>query len=356
MHATRVDRPRPTTGILVSVTPTPPTLADIGEDGAISRILARVRPHADVLLGPGDDAAVSRIAGPLVTTADMLVEGEDFLLDWLDARRLGVKAAAQNLADVCAMGARPHGLLLSLAAPGSTPASVVERLVDGLVEEASRAGAALIGGDLSGGDRIVVSVTALGDLEGRPALTRSGARAGDDLVLAGTVGRAAAGLDLLFAGRRLGDPDPDVDALIDSQLSPRPDYAAAAALAEAGSGHALIDLSDGLASDLTRMLTASSTAAGDGLGAVLDAQAVRALAAPLLPAARALGMTDEDALRWALTGGEDHGLLAAVAPGTAPVGWAKIGSIAAAAGIACPGLDAGGALAGTGGFRHFAEG
>ena len=113
---------------------TEPTFADLGEDRIVSRILARIPAAEHVLIGPGDDAAVSEAPGRLVSTADMLVEGEDFLHGWLDPRRLGVKAAAQNLADVCAMGARPTGLLLSLAAPGSTSAGFVDGLVDGLVE------------------------------------------------------------------------------------------------------------------------------------------------------------------------------------------------------------------------------
>lgn len=350
------------------------TLDALGEDGVLARILARL-PAADpaqVPVGPGDDAAVSRIRGPLVTTADMLVEGEDFLAAWCDPVRLGIKAAAQNLADVRAMGAAPHGLVISLGAPGTTPVGVLTGIMDGFAAEAQRAGARVLGGDLSGGPCLIVSVTALGTLAGDPVL-RSGARAGDAIVLAGTLGRAAAGLDLLLAGFApegtppdtppgtapsgtapdTGGPDPTsaagdpadrarLAALIEVQRAPRPDYAAAAAIA--ADAHALIDASDGLAGDLGRVARAS------GVAAELDRAALTGLAAPLIPAARALGAADPAAraLHWVLTGGEDHGFLAAVDPARIPVGWTRIGTCRAGDGVSLDGEP----VADTA-FRHF---
>lgn len=305
-----------------------PTLADLGEDGVLARLLARLpAPDAqpagvEVLVGPGDDAAVSQPDGRLVTTTDMLVEGEDFLADWSDPVSLGIKAAAQNLADVHAMGAAPHGLVIALAAPGTTAVDVLEGIMEGFAAEAARAGAAVLGGDLSGGPCLVVSVTALGALTGAPVL-RSGARPGDAIVLGGTMGRAAAGLDLLLAGFRPGAPGPEaavLDALIAAQRAPRPDYAAARALAPVA--HALIDASDGPAGDLGRISRASGTAIA------LDGAALTALARPLEPAAAALGDPDPAAraLHWVLTGGEDHGFLAAVPPESVPVGLTRIGT------------------------------
>src|SRR5699024_11279677 len=174
--------------------------ADLGEDRIVARILARIPAADHVLIGPGDDAAVSVSPGRVVSTADMLVEGEDFLAGWLDPARLGVKAAAQNLADVRAMGARPTGLLLSLAAPGHTPAAFVDGLVDGMVGEAARAGASVLGGDLAEAPQTVISVTALGSLPAEEApFTRDAARAGFDVLLGGQTGWAAAGLDVLLA-------------------------------------------------------------------------------------------------------------------------------------------------------------
>ncbi|MDN5635040.1 MAG: thiamine-phosphate kinase, partial [Brevibacterium sp.] len=259
---------------------------------------------SQVIIGPGDDAAVTAVEGNLVSTADMLVENEDFTRSWLDWRRLGIKAAAQNLSDVCVMGAQPHGLLVSLAVPNSTEIEDLEALFAGIVAEAGRAGDELgceipiIGGDLSSSGLIVIAITALGTVGGPGAasagngavITRAGAKPGDSIYLAGTIGRAAAGLDLLFAGgdgENGNDPDdleastdlleastdlpevsadlpevsadlPEVSAdlreLINTQLAPQPNYGA---VAHMGTASAMIDVSDGLSTDLGRVAAAS---------------------------------------------------------------------------------------------------
>ncbi|MCT1550021.1 AIR synthase related protein, partial [Brevibacterium casei] len=152
-------------------------LSDLGESEVLRRLLAHRRSGAHEEVGPGDDAAVTKITGRLVSTADMLVENEDFTRDWLDWSRLGTKAAAQNLADVCAMGARPHGLLASLAVPDDTDVTDLEALFAGIVAEAERAGRALgaqvpiIGGDLSSSGLIVTAITALGTVAPGEAVT-----------------------------------------------------------------------------------------------------------------------------------------------------------------------------------------
>src|SRR5690606_5267705 len=112
----------------------------------------------------------------------------------------GARAAVQNLADVAAMGARPTALVVSLVVPGNVPAAWVEGLARGLAAACAPVGAAVVGGDLSGGDALVVAVTAHGDLEGRAPVVRSGARPGDVVAHAGVRGRSAAGLALLGAG------------------------------------------------------------------------------------------------------------------------------------------------------------
>ncbi|MBU8579341.1 thiamine-phosphate kinase [Brevibacterium luteolum] len=326
--------------------PVPPgaVLGDVGEDGVLSALLAAL-PAAgpEVRVGPGDDAAVSTLNGALVSTTDMLVEGEDFLPAWTDPHRLGIKAAAQNLADVHAMGAAPHGMLLTIGAPADTPLSFARELMTGFAEETARGGAQVLGGDLSGGPVVIISVTALGTLTAHPPVLRSGAQPGDAIVLAGTVGRAAAGLDLLLADPDLADTsDPALREPIDVQRSPRPDYAAAARIA--GRAHAMIDVSDGLAGDLGRIAAASHITAD------LDPSALDALAAPLQAAADHLG-AGASPRDWVLHGGEDHGFLATVPAGQVPVGWMRIGTCRA-------GNDGGGVtMAGqpvTGGsFRHF---
>lgn len=318
-------------------------LSELGESHIISRVLGRNPSSTHVIVGPGDDAAVTAPEGRLVSTADMLVENEDFTREWLDWKKLGVKAAAQNLADVCAMGAMPHGLLVSVAVPDDTDIVCLEALYSGLFDEAERAGTALdctvpiIGGDLSSSGLIVIAITALGTVGEESAILRSGARPGDSLYLAGTVGRSAAGLDLLFAGARPDTAGPELRSLIDTQLAPQPDYGALATLGAS----AMIDVSDGLSLDLARVATAS------GVGIDLDRSLLRDLIDPLLPAAEfvldaraADGASEADggndaaataedlALSWVLDGGEDHGFAASAPPAAVPgVGWRRIGEI-----------------------------
>lgn len=319
-------------------------LSELGESHIISRVLGRNPSSTHVIVGPGDDAAVTAPEGRLVSTADMLVEHEDFTREWLDWKKLGVKAAAQNLADVCAMGAIPHGLLVSVAVPDDTDIACLEALYSGLFDEAERAGTALdctvpiIGGDLSSSGLIVIAITALGTVGEESAILRSGAQPGDSLFLAGTVGRAAAGLDLLFAGARPDTVGPELRSLIDTQLAPQPDYGA---LRTVGAASAMIDVSDGLSLDLARVAAAS------GVGIDLDRSLLRDLVDPLLPAAEfvldaraADGASESDggndaattaedlALSWVLDGGEDHGFAASAPPAAVPgVGWLRIGEI-----------------------------
>ena len=309
-------------------------LSELGESHIVSRVLTRNPEPAHVIVGPGDDAAVTAPEGRLVSTAEMLVENEDFTRDWLDWELLGRKAAAQNLADVCAMGAVPHGLLVSLAIPDDTDIADLEALYSGLFDEAERAGAALectvpiIGGDLSSSKLIVIAITALGTVPEGSAILRSGAQPGDSLYLAGTVGRAAAGLDLLFAGLRRETAGPELRPLIETQLAPRPDYGALRVIGAS----AMIDVSDGLSLDLARVATAS------GVGIELDRALLADLIDPLLPAAEFVldarsahgtAATAEDlALSWVLDGGEDHGFAASAPSRQSPgVGWRRIGRV-----------------------------
>ena len=309
-------------------------LSELGESHIVSRVLTRNPEPAHVIVGPGDDAAVTAPEGRLVSTADMLVENEDFTRDWLDWGLLGRKAAAQNLADVCAMGAVPHGLLVSLAIPDDTDIADLEALYSGLFDEAERAGAALectvpiIGGDLSSSKLIVIAITALGTVPEGSAILRSGAQPGDSLYLAGTVGRAAAGLDLLFAGLRRETAGPELRPLIETQLAPRPDYGALRTIRAS----AMIDVSDGLSLDLARVATAS------GVGIELERALLADLIDPLLPAAEFVldarsangtAATAEDlALSWVLDGGEDHGFAASASSRQSPgVGWRRIGRV-----------------------------
>jgi thiamine-monophosphate kinase len=298
-------------------------LRDVGEDGLIASIVRRfgARPAA-LVVGPGDDAAVLDIAGGLVVSTDTVVEGVDFRRDWSGGADVGVKVAAQNLADVAAMGARPLAVVVSLTAPGDLPVGWADALAEGLDEECRRAGAAVAGGDVSQGNEIVVTGTALGLLDGSPVL-RSGARPGDVVALAGRTGLSAAGLALLSRAGSVataGELAPSASALVRAHLAPRPPYAAGPDAARAGAT-ALIDTSDGLLRDAKRIAVAS------GVRIELDG-APLAPGADLVAAAEALG-DPLLASTWILTGGEDHALLACFPPdAVVPPGFAMIGLVA----------------------------
>jgi thiamine-monophosphate kinase len=270
-----------------------------GEFGLIRRIVDRLEQRPEVVLGPGDDAAV--IAAPdrrVVATTDLLIENRHFRREWSSPYDVGRRAAAANLADVVAMGARPTALLVGFGAPGELPIEWAESLADGLRDEAALVGASIVGGDVTAADAVTVAVTALGDLDGRDPVTRAGARPGDIVVLSGWPGRAAAGLDLLRAGR-------EDDPLADAHRRPTIDYAAGLALA--GEASAMIDVSDGLLADLGHIATSS------GVQIELAAAALPTDAA-LLAAAHDLGV---DAFAWVIAGGDDHCFAATVGPETA---------------------------------------
>lgn len=178
-----------------------PVVADLDEAGLLARITPLLPSGRDVLVGPGDDCAVLAAPdGRYCVSADVLVEGRHFRTDWSSGFDVGARAAAQNLADIAAMGARPVALVACLVLPGATPVDWVVDLARGMALRCREAGAAIVGGDLSAGEGLVVAVTVHGDLRGRAPVLRSGARAGEALVLAGAPGRAAAGLALLEAG------------------------------------------------------------------------------------------------------------------------------------------------------------
>src|SRR5680860_745053 len=147
----------------------PETLHDVSEISVLERIFPRLPISSAQVLGPGDDAAVlSAPDGRFVVTTDMMIQGPDFRLAWSTPHDLGWKAAATNLSDVAAMGARPTALVVAIAAPPSTPVSVLEGIADGLRAccEALAPGCGVVGGDLSASDTLTIAVTAFGDLEG----------------------------------------------------------------------------------------------------------------------------------------------------------------------------------------------
>lgn len=306
------------------------TVGDLGEFALIAELTAGFAAGPGVLLGPGDDAAVVAFPdGRVVATMDLLVEGRHFRTDWSDAYDVGRKAAAQNLADVVAMGARPTALLVGVALPPELDVVWAERLSDGLREECAVVGASIVGGDTVSATTITVAVTALGDLDGRPPLTRSGARPGDVVAVRGRPGRSAAGLRLLL-GSDHGAWSADERALVAAHRRPEPPYAAGEEARTFGAT-ALLDVSDGLVQDLGHVARASGVR-------------IEIATAGLVPEP---GVTVEDML----TGGEDHAFAGTFPAATRlPAQWRVIGLVTAGTGVTVDGE-----AAGPGGWDHFVK-
>jgi thiamine-monophosphate kinase len=275
-----------------------------GESALIERIARRVGqasvPDAfRLVLGIGDDTAALQIGEQtLLWTADMLLEGVHFRLDWIDPASLGWKSLAVNLSDIAATGGTPVGALLSLALPAECTGAWLDAFVDGLAECARAYGVALLGGDTNRAEQVVIDVSVLGVVAGRP-VPRSGARPGDWLLVTGALGGSRAGLHALMAGEA-----PAID--LTPHFRPIPRLQVGARARELGAT-AMMDLSDGLAADLPKLLRAS------GVGAVVYAAQV-----PVHPAAahwaQAHGL---DPVAFAIAGGEDYELLIAAPPSAA---------------------------------------
>ncbi|WP_114906174.1 thiamine-phosphate kinase [Ornithinimicrobium murale] len=321
------------------------TLGELGEAGILGDIFALLRTSDAVLVGPGDDTALLATSGPVLATTDTMVRGRDWLDEWSSAEDVGAKVVVQNLADLAAMGGAGTGLLVTLVAPGTLAAQWARDLTAGIASVADSWGVPVIGGDLSSSDgTVMVSITALGELPGGAAVLRSGAAPGQEVAVSGSLGRSAAGLELLRRSDAGWWP-PQESAEVASgwvayHCRPDPDLSQGPLAAAAGAT-AMIDVSDGLVRDGGRIAEASS------LRLDLDEQAITRLAAEFEPV---LGETT--AVDCVLTGGEEHSLLATFPAGGAPAGWTVIGSTAAAGGPG-PGVWWRGERAAGGGWDHF---
>ncbi|MET3162787.1 UNVERIFIED_ORG: thiamine-monophosphate kinase [Arthrobacter sp. UYEF10] len=335
------------------------TVAALSETELLARIFPRLEMGGNhgsaTLLGPGDDAAiVAAPDGRTVISIDTQTQDQDFRLQWPNGYRttgfdVGWKAAAQNLSDINAMGGVATSLVVSLTLPPATPVSWVADLADGLtagIRELGATDCSVAGGDLGRGREISVTVAVLGSLAGGQAVLRSGARAGDVVAMAGTVGRAAAGLALLESENAVQSLPPAQRMLVELQCRPRPPLTAGP-LAMAAGATAMLDISDGLVRDGGRLAAAS------GVVLDLDPAALKPLAEALRPASDLL---DADPMAWVLSGGEDHGLLATFPAGVQlPAGFTAIGSVQAPESSTPPGVTIAGHAAGTGGWDHFAD-
>lgn len=300
-------------------------VGELSEAQLLARIVPLLPQVPGTSVGPGDDAAVvSAPDGRFAVSTDVLVEGHHFRLDWSGGYDVGWRAAEQNLADVAAMGASPTALVVALVLPPGLEVSWLLDLVRGLSDACARVGASVVGGDLSAGESVVVAVTVHGDLAGGEPVLRSGARPGDEVAHVGVLGRSAAGLALLAAGR--ADLDPELVAAFRRPVAPL----RAGVAARLAGATAMLDVSDGLVLDASRIADAS--------GVSIRLRDPRVVARPdverLARAARAIEDSEASeapraglALEWVLAGGEDHGLLATFPPGSVPDGFCVLGQV-----------------------------
>ena len=295
-------------------------IGELGEFGLIDRIRARKTSYdEDVIIGIGDDCAILRRGQVLeVLTTDCLVEGSHYQRGWLSMKDIGWKALAVNASDVAAVGGTPRHALVTLFLPDETTADGIDELYDGIDECGAATGASVVGGDIVKiQGPFAISITLSGTCERDEVVLRSGARKDDILVVTGSLGESGLGLRLLKEGKAGGPGDGSagggaggagagiglggagIAAALAKFRRPTPRLAASRAIIQKLRPSSMIDISDGLVSDMWHVLEASK------VGAVLDEDAV-----PIAPGVlEYFGGRTEEALSMALTGGEEYELL-----------------------------------------------
>jgi thiamine-monophosphate kinase len=268
------------------------------EKSIIGGIRERTKRRSAVRLGIGDDCAALRIPSgheALVTT-DLSLEGVHFRREWHTPEVIGHRCLTRGLSDIAAMGGRPIAAFLSLALPGGLPQSWVDRFFSGVLRLADAFHVTLAGGDIAqspGG--ILADIVVVGSAHKGKAIPRSGAKPGDGIFVTGTLGGSATALRLLFSGRKLRPAD------FPQHFNPQPRIAVGEFLREKRLASVLIDLSDGLSTDLAHVCEES------GVGAEIHAKAI-----PLAHVGKPRRKID---LKSALHGGEDYELLFTAPPG-----------------------------------------
>ncbi len=260
----------------------------------LAQVFATQNPKVEI--GIGDDAAVLHTSARTVITTDMAVEGVHFRRDWSTPFEIGRKVTAANLADVFAMGAKPTFLVVAVSLTGNEELSWIQDLAKGIVFEAGLGGATVVGGDLAKGESVVISITALGEVD--KAILRSGANVGDQIYVSNLPGWSRAGLVILEKGLTIESDS--AKRAVAAFKAPALNYEYAAKLDSATS---MSDLSDSLVTQAEQMAIAS------GVNFIIDFDLVRAMPefADLMKLAEEIEVNIEDLI---LGGGEDHAFIA----------------------------------------------
>jgi len=290
-------------------------ISDLGEFGLIRKIKQQSKGRSpSTLIGIGDDAAALSLSSSkiLLTTTDMLLEGVHFDLSYTDLYSLGWKSAAVNLSDIAAMGGVPRFCLTALGIPSTISVEQIKEFYKGFNALCRKYHVDLVGGDTCRSEKgLVVSVTALGEVEKKNMLTRAGARMGDLIFVTGTLGDSAAGMEMLRmrnaeCGMRNKNSEirTSNSGLIRKHLRPDPRIESGRKIALSGCATAMIDISDGLSSDLGHICEESR------VGAEICADQIP-FSKDICKAADHL---KTEPLHYALSGGEDYELLFTVSP------------------------------------------
>ena len=297
-------------------------ISDLGEFGLIRKIKQQTKGRSpSTLIGIGDDAAALSLSPSkkLLTTTDMLLEGVHFDLSYTDFYSLGWKSAAVNLSDIAAMGGIPRFCLTALGIPSSISVEQIKEFYKGFNALCRKYNVDLVGGDTCRSEKgLVVSVTALGEVERKRMLTRAGARPGDLIFVTGALGDSAAGMVLLKAGARvrgpgsrgkgyksaIRNPQSEIARLIKKHLRPVPRIEWGRKVALSGCATAMIDISDGLSSDLGHICEESRVGAEICADRMPFSKEIR----------KAADQLNAAPLHYALSGGEDYELLFTVSP------------------------------------------
>lgn len=277
-------------------------LGDLGEFGLIDRIAGFFETNSsDISIGIGDDAAAIRNGAGILSlaTSDMLLEGIHFDLSYISANQLGEKALAVNVSDIAAMGGTPRFFLLSIALPKDTKIDFVENFSKGAAIAAKRFGISLIGGDTVASDeKILISITLIGEVPEKEVLRRNGAKPGDQIFVTGTLGDSAAGLKLLRKGTNIDRGSSINEELIKKHLNPSPRVDVSRYISKNHLATSMIDISDGLLKDMGHICESSKVQGKVWLDRM-----------PLSSAYIKAAKVHDFGTNLALAGGEDYELL-----------------------------------------------